>query len=351
MIKKIKILIVDDSALVRNILSHGLAMDEQIEVVGAAGDPYKARDLILKFKPDVLTLDVEMPRMDGLEFLKKLMPQYPLPGIMVSSLTKRGSHTTLEALSNGAIDFVTKPSIDVARGLVEMMQDLQEKVKMAASVDVSKWKRIQKRTIDKVSRIESSALAETSDKVIAIGASTGGTQAIRKIISALPANMPGIVIVQHMPPGFTKQFADRLNDISAMEVKEAQSGDRVMPGRVIVAKGDMHLKLHRSGGVYRIHCTDAELVCGHKPSVDVLFRSVAKHAGPNAIGIMLTGMGADGADAMVEMKEAGAKNICQNEATSVVYGMPKEAFNRGAAEYSLPLEEIPNKIIKLLEQL
>ncbi|GAB4327901.1 MAG: protein-glutamate methylesterase/protein glutamine deamidase [Calditrichia bacterium] len=343
----VRVLIVDDSALVRQILAKGLSMDPEIEVVGTASDPYIARDKILQLRPDVLTLDVEMPRMDGLEFLKKLMPQYPIPVIMVSALTQRGSQITLEALSSGAVDFVVKPAADVSRQLLGMMQELQKKVKMAATVDVSHWKNPEKvRRI--IKKVKSEALAVTTDKVIAIGASTGGTEALRKVLMAMPSNTPGTVIVQHMPAGFTKMFAKRLNELCEMEVKEADNNDRVMTGRVLVAPGDYHMQLIRSGGEYRVILKKGDPVCGHRPSVEVLFNSVAKSAGSNAIGVMLTGMGHDGADAMVAMRQAGARTMAQDEATSVVFGMPKEAFLRGGAEKLVPLDEIPQTIHEYL---
>jgi len=341
---------VDDSALVREILSRGLSADPQIEVVGTASDPYVARDKIVQLKPEVLTLDVEMPRMDGVEFLRKLMPQYPLPVLMVSALTQRGKQITLEALEAGAVDFVTKPSTDVARGLGEMLHELREKVKAVAKADVSHWKRDRQ----KVERREpeprrtSLALAESTDKVIAIGASTGGTEAIRKIIRELPGDMPGVVIVQHMPAGFTKMFAERLNEQSAMEVKEAETGDRVMTGRILIAPGDFHMELRRSGGIYQVNCTSSEKVCGHRPSVEVLFRSVAKYAGANALGVMLTGMGSDGAEGMLEMRKAGARTMAQDEASSVVFGMPKEAFARGGAEKLVSIDAITDELMRLL---
>lgn len=343
----VRVLIVDDSALVRQILAKGLSMDPEIEVVGTASDPYIARDKILQLRPDVLTLDVEMPRMDGLEFLKKLMPQYPIPVIMVSALTQRGSQITLEALSSGAVDFVVKPAADVSRQLIGMMQELQTKVKMAATVDVSHWKNPDKvrRLIKKV---KSEALAVTTDKVIAIGASTGGTEALRKVLMAMPSNTPGTVIVQHMPAGFTQMFAKRLNELCEMEVKEAEHNDRVMTGRVLIAPGDFHMQLVRSGGEYRVILRKGDPVCGHRPSVEVLFNSVAKYAGANAIGVMLTGMGHDGADAMAEMRKAGARTMAQDEATSVVFGMPKEAYLRGGAEKLVPLDEIPQTIHEYL---
>ena len=346
-----KVLVVDDSALVRQIISRGLSMDPEIQVVGTASDPYKARDLIIEKKPDVLTLDVEMPRMDGLEFLRKLMPQYPIPVVMVSALTKRGSQITLDALSYGAVDFVMKPALDVSRGLTGMMRELQEKVKIAAKVDVSKWKDPTKirRQVSKPAKMD--ALVETTDKVIAIGASTGGTEAIRRVISEFPPNMPGVVIVQHMPAGFTRMFSERLNELAAMEVKEAEHNDRVMTGRVLVAPGDQHMKLIRSGGVYRVVLEGGENVCGHRPSVEVLFRSVAQYAGNNAIGIMLTGMGHDGADGMVEMRKNGARTVAQNEETSVVFGMPKEAFERGGAEKLAALDNIPQIVHEYLRKM
>lgn len=338
--RMIRVLIVDDSALVREILSRGLSMNPEIEVVGTAGDPYKARDLILRLKPDVLTLDVEMPRMDGLEFLRRLMPQYPLPVVMVSALTRRGSQITLEALSAGAIDFVLKPSYDIARGLAQMMNELVEKVKMAASVDVTRWRnQTLKKRPDQPVRINS--LSNTTDKVIAMGASTGGTEAIRKVITALPANTPGVVIVQHMPAGFTRMFSERLDELSKMEVREAKSNDRVIRGRVLVAPGNFHIRLIRSGGVYRVLCDSGNPVSGHRPSVNILFHSVAQFAAGNAIGIMLTGMGRDGAEGMVKMRKAGARTLAQDQETSVVFGMPKEAYQQGGAEKLVPLDQIP----------
>ncbi len=344
----INVLIVDDSALARNVIKKGLELDPEIRVVGTASDPYIARDKIVQLEPDVLTLDVEMPRMDGLEFLRKLMPQHPMPVVMVSSLTRKGATTTLDALACGAVDFVTKPTIDIANGIRGMISDLQQKVKVAAKVDLSGWK--QRSGAGKaLPPVKIHSLAESTDKVIAIGASTGGTEALADVLARLPVNSPGIVIVQHMPPGFTKRFAERLDSLSAIDVKEASSGDRVMTGTALIAPGGMHVKLIRSGGVYRVQCVDAERVCGHKPSVEVLFRSVAKCAGKNAIGVMLTGMGSDGADGMVEMRKSGARTLAQDEATSVVFGMPKVAYARGGAERLVPLPEIPNVLRDLIQ--
>jgi two-component system chemotaxis response regulator CheB len=346
--QKVRVLVVDDSALVRQLLSRGLAMDPDIEVVGSAGDPYEARDKIVQLRPDVLTLDVEMPRMDGVDFLRRLMPQYPIPVLMVSSLTQRGKQITLEALDAGAVDFIAKPTSDVARGLTGMLQELRTKVKLTAKANVSHWKNRPIAKPDRVRAISSRALAESTDKVIAIGASTGGTEAIRKVIAQFPVNMPGVVIVQHMPAGFTRMFAERLNQLYPMEVKEAESGDRVMPGRVLIGPGGLHMQVVRSGGIYQVECKPGEPVSGHCPSVDVLMNSVARHVGANAIGVMLTGMGSDGADGMLAMRRAGARNLAQDEASSVVFGMPKVAYERGGAERLLPLEQIAPAVIELL---
>ncbi len=345
---KIRVLIVDDSSLVRTVLSNGLSQDPGIEVVGTAPDPFVARDKIVQLKPHVLTLDVEMPRMDGVDFLRRLMPQYPLPVIMVSALTQKGKRITLEALDAGAVDFVTKPATDLQRGLEDMMMELRTKVKIAANANVSHWKN-KRQTLPSERTINAPrALAESTDKVIVIGASTGGTEAIRQIISQFPPTMPGVVIVQHMPPGFTKMFAERLNTICAMEVKEAESGDRVFNGRILIAPGDMHTSIFRSGGTYQVRCEMGEKVCGHRPSVEVLMRSAAQHVGANAIGVMLTGMGHDGADGMGAMRQAGARTLAQDEASCVVFGMPNEAFKRGGAERLLPLDKIANEIARLL---
>ena len=347
--KPIRVLVVDDSALVREVLSKGLALDPDISVVGQAGDPFAARDKIVELHPDVLTLDVEMPRMDGVEFLRRLMPQYPLPVIMVSALTQRGKKIILDALEAGAVDFVTKPGTDIAGGLNGMLNDLRQKIKMAATVNVSYWK---KKTAEPVRPpIQTiKALDESTNKVVAIGASTGGTEAIRAILTQLPANTPGVIIVQHMPPGFTKMFADRLNEQCAMTVKEAESGDRVIPGRVLIAPGDFHMHVKRSGGAYIVECTNGEKVCGHRPSVEVMMQSVARHVGSNAVGIMLTGMGHDGADAMLAMRKAGARTLAQDEATSVVFGMPKVAQERGGIERMIPLSAIPQTLLSFLQE-
>jgi two-component system chemotaxis response regulator CheB len=349
--KRIKVLIVDDSSLVRNILSKGLANDLGIEVVGTAPDPYIARDKIVQLKPDVLTLDVEMPRMDGVQFLRMLMPQYPLPVVMVSSLTQRGKQITLDALEAGAVDFVSKPDINVAQGLNSMIMELCAKIKIASTANVSHWKN--KRSLLATSgglKADNRALAESTDKVIVIGASTGGTEAIRQIVTQFPAASPGVVIVQHMPAGFTRMFAERLNGICAMQVKEAETGDRVMSGRILIAPGDRQMRVKRSGAIYKVVCQAEEKVSNHCPSVDVLMHSVAEHVGANAVGIMLTGMGADGADGMLAMRKAGSRNMAQDEESCVVFGMPREAYNRGGATEYVPLNEIAQRTIRLITE-
>jgi two-component system chemotaxis response regulator CheB len=318
-------------------------------VVGAAGDPYQARDRILELAPDVLTLDVEMPRLDGVEFLRRLMPQRPLPVVMVSALTERGKRITLEALEAGAVDFVAKPRADVARGLEAMMVELRTKVKIASTAKVSHWKHAAGPP-GAPAHEAAGALAESTDKVVAVGASTGGTEAIREVVGRLPAGAPGVVIVQHMPAGFTKLFAERLNELCRLEVKEAEEGDRVMPGRALIAPGGQHLRVRRSGGLYLAEVGPGELVNGHCPSVEVLFDSVAATAGPNAVAVMLTGMGADGADAMQRLRRAGGRCLAQDEASSVVFGMPREAYARGGAERLVPLPKIPAAVIEALAQ-
>ncbi len=349
MSKKIKALVVDDSAMVRQILSKGLSMDPMIEVVGTAADPYIVRDKIAKLKPDVLTLDVEMPKMDGVEFLRRLMAQRPMPVLMVSALTQKGKRITLDALEAGAVDFVTKPSANIAEGLNAMLKDLRAKVKMAAMAKV-KVRKAAPKPKRSTSMIHSKALVESTDKVIAIGASTGGTEAIRSVVTQFPPTTPGVVIVQHMPPGFTKMFADRLNEQCQMSVKEAVTGDRVMPGRILIAPGDYHMTVQRSGGQYRVYCRRGDKVCGHRPSVEVLFGSVAKNVGSNAVGVILTGMGHDGAEGMLVMKKSGARTFAQDEASSVVFGMPKAAYECGGAERLVSLNGISKLVIGLFTE-
>lgn len=344
---KIKVLIVDDSALVRSILSKGLAKDPGIEVIGTAADVFIARDIIVKKKPDVITLDVEMPKMDGVEFLKRLMPQYPVPVVMVSAMTGPKAAITIEALENGAIDYVLKPSSSFGNKLNSMIDELIVKLKVAAKTDVSGWKNqnytgIKKSSTEKI-------LHGGTDKIIAIGASTGGTVALRKVIEQFPANMSGTVIVQHMPSGFTKMFAEKLNEVSIVSVKEAETGDRILRGTVLVAPGGYHMEVVRTGGQYRVKCFEGENVNGHKPSVGVLFNSVAKQVGPNAVGALLTGMGKDGSFELKNMLDAGARTIAQDEKSSVVFGMPMEAWKCGGAEELVPLQDLTDRLISILE--
>ena len=343
----IRVVIVDDSALVRMILQHGLARDPEIEIVGVAPDPFAARDIILEKKPDVITLDVEMPRMDGLEFLRRLMPNFPVPTIIVSSLSKRGSQIAMDALDFGAVDIVTKPEANVKRGLEAMISTLIQKVKMASKVDVSDWKGRQLRQAN-VHPIASKALHVTTDKVIAIGASTGGTTALKDVLVKMPAGSPGMVVVQHMPPKFTGMFANRLNNECVLNVKEAEQGDQVAPGKVLIAPGgEAHMSIKRIGGFYKVFIKEGPRVNGHVPSVDVLFDSVAQYAGKNAVGVILTGMGKDGADGLLRMKNAGAKTIGQDEKSCVVYGMPKVAYDIGAVDYQMGLNKISEKLISM----
>lgn len=351
--KKIKVLIVDDSAVVREILEKGLSSDPEIEVVGKAADVYIARDKIVYKQPDVMTLDVEMPKMDGVEFLKKLMPQYPLPVIMVSSMTAEGAQVTLDALQAGAVDFVLKPDKNVGFQLNDMMQDLILKVKAASKADVSHYKKsLNNITSNKgKTKTVSHVLKGTTDKIIAIGASTGGTVALRKMLEQFPPDMPGTVIVQHMPANFTKMFARSLNEISKMEVKEAKDGDRIITGRVLIAPGGLQMQVKRSGGNYIVHCKESEKVSGHAPSVDVLFDSVSSEVGSNAIGVILTGMGRDGAKGLLKMRESGANTIAQDESSCVVFGMPGEAHKLGAAQSLEDINDITAKIIEYLNRM
>lgn len=340
----IKVLVVDDSAVVRQILTQELARDPGIEVVGSAPDPYVARDKIVFLKPDVLTLDIEMPRMDGITFLKKLMQHFPLPVIVVSSLTPKGGDLALEALDSGAVDVLCKPGASYTVG--DMSVELIDKIKAAAHVDIKRRAQIAARA--PVTPRVTSALTRTTNKVVAVGASTGGTQALQAMLMQMPPNSPGIIIVQHMPEHFTRSFADRLNELCPIEVREAEDNDSVVPGKALIAPGNRHMLLRRSGARYYVQVKDGPLVCRHRPSVEVLFNSVARYAGANAVGVMLTGMGGDGSKAMLEMKKAGAVNVAQNEETCVVFGMPKEAIKLGAVDYVEPLEKITDRVLSLV---
>ncbi|MGH8188639.1 MAG: protein-glutamate methylesterase/protein-glutamine glutaminase [Steroidobacteraceae bacterium] len=350
----IKILIVDDSALVRKLLSAMLSKDRDIEVVGTAADPYAARERIKRLNPDVITLDVEMPRMDGLTFLENLMRLRPMPVVMVSSLTQRGAEVTLRALELGAIDYVAKPKGDIAGSLASYADELIAKVKVAASARVNPRARTPRAPLSVDPRRNADAVLpavsrpvplRTTERIVAVGASTGGTEAIRELLEALPADAPAVVIAQHIPAAFSKPFAERMNRCSPMSVCEAQDGQYILPGHAYVAPGDRHLLVERDGARYRCRLSDGPPVNRHRPSVDVMFRSVAQNVGPNAVGIILTGMGEDGARGLKEMMEAGAHTIAQDEASSVVWGMPGTAVRLGAARQVLALQRIPPELL------
>jgi len=340
--RPIKVLVVDDSAIVRKVLTQELGREGDIEVVGAAPDPFVARDLIVQLEPDVITLDIEMPRMDGLTFLRRLMQFRPMPVVVVSSLTPRGGEIALEAMDAGAVEVVCKPGAAYAVG--EMAVELRDKVRAAARVRVSR--REEAKAVPSASPLGRLSLSRTTHSVVAIGASTGGTQALQAVLTALPANAPGILIVQHMPEHFTRSFAARLDTLCAMEVKEAEDGDSVVPGRVLIAPGNHHMELIRDGAAYRAIVRGGPLVSRHRPSVDVLFHSVSRYAGRNAVGVILTGMGHDGAEGLLAMRQAGAATLAQDEASCVVFGMPKEAIALGAAEKIASLELIPARILE-----
>jgi len=350
---KIRVLIVDDSALVRQMLTDILGGDPDIDVVGAAPDPYIAREKIKKLDPDVLTLDVEMPRMDGITFLRNLMRLRPMPVVMVSSLTERGADVTLQALELGAVDFVSKPKIDLAHGLGEYAAEIIAKVKMAAGVPVRALERVSNPVAPKLSAdavlsaTGTQRLFRTTDHIIALGASTGGTEAIREVLSGMPADAPGMVISQHIPEAFSAPFARRMNDVSAMTVRQAEDGDQILPGHAFIAPGNRHLLVERDGARYICRLSDGPPVNRHRPSVDVMFRSVAQNVGFNAIGVILTGMGDDGARGMRELHEVGAPTVAQDEKTSVVWGMPGEAVRHGGVDFILPLEAVARKMISL----
>ena len=338
--RQIRVLVVDDSILFRNLLVQSLESDPNITVVAQAANPYEARDAIIKYKPDVMTLDVELPRMNGIEFLKKLMPQYPLPVVVISAL----NDTVFDALEAGAVDFVNKPSnLDRVQLGNFMKKELTTTFKLDSPEMVGKLKMVE------VNPISGNIGKAGSDRIVAIGASTGGTEAIFEVIKQFRRDIPGVVIVQHMPPGFTKMYAERLNNQCEVAVKEAQTGDKVVQGQVLIAPGDRQMRLVKVGNEYQVECRGEEKVSGHCPSVDVLFQSVAKAAGAKAIGVILTGMGADGSKGLLEMRNAGAQTIGQNEATCVVYGMPKVAYDIGAVQYQLALSAISGKVYGLLK--
>lgn len=353
-LKKIRVVVVDDSALVRSLLAGIINRQADMECVGAANDPLIAREMIRELSPDVLTLDIEMPRMDGIDFLGRLMRLRPMPVVMISTLTERGAEVTMKALELGAVDFVSKPRIGVADGLGELSTQIVEKIRIAAGAHI-------KRTVPATPRVQDASgrpVVErptatlsgriSTEKIVFIGASTGGTEAIKEVLIQLPADFPAIVITQHMPPGFTTSFAARLDSLCRISVREAVNGERILPGHAYLAPGGKQFRVDRSGANYVAVVDDGEPVNRHKPSVEVLFKSGAKVAGRNAFGIMLTGMGNDGARAMKEMKDAGSYNLVQDEATCVVFGMPKEAIAHGAADEVLPLGDIAGALIAKL---
>jgi len=356
--RKIRVLIVDDSATVRQTLAAVLASDPQIEVLGVAADPYVAAQRIRDEIPDVITLDVEMPRMDGVTFLRKLMAQHPVPVVMCSSLIEAGSETLLQALEAGAVDVILKPKMGVAEHLEESRIRICDAVKAAAGAKIGDRREpaatMGVRTPEKKLTADAMlpppigrAMARTTETIVCIGASTGGTESLRIVLEALPAASPGIVIVQHMPEKFTASFAKRLNSLCEVDVKEAEDGDSVLRGRVLIAPGNLHTMIERSGANYRVSVRPGPLVSRHRPSVDVLFRSAARSAGSNAVGVIMTGMGDDGARGLEEMKQAGARTMAQDEGSSVVFGMPKEAIARGCVDKIAPLSQIAPEILRL----
>jgi two-component system, chemotaxis family, protein-glutamate methylesterase/glutaminase len=350
LMKPISVLVIDDSALIRKLLTEIINAQPGLKVVGAAQDPIVAREMIRSLNPDVITLDVEMPRMDGLEFLERLMRLRPMPVLMISTLTERGSEVTLRALELGAVDFITKPKLDVASGMAEYAEQIGEKLRAAAHA------RIKRRNAPDVRpRLSADAVLPalhnrivSTEKLVIVGASTGGTEAIRELLTRMPPDCPGILVTQHMPEAFTKSFADRLNTLCRIEVREAQDGERVLPGHAYIAPGHSHLLVKRSGSNYLTELSDAPPVNRHRPSVDVLFRSAANFAGRNAVGVILTGMGKDGAAGMLEMKAAGAYNFAQDEASCVLFGMPREAIACGAVDEVAPLQAIAGRLLARL---
>ncbi len=349
--KKIRVLVVDDSALVRKMLTEMLQQDPLIEVVGVAQDPFIAREKIKQLNPDVLTLDVEMPRMDGVTFLRNLMRLRPMPVVMVSTLTQKGGEITLDALELGAVDFVSKPTVDIAHAFGDYAEEIIAKVKVASKARVRELKTAAERySADAVLPAIKPGHFKTTDKLIAIGASTGGTEAIREVLEVMPADSPAMVITQHIPEAFSKPFSERMNRCSQMSVTEAGDGEQIIPGHVYIAPGDRHLLVVRDGARLRCRLSDGPPVNRHRPSVDVMFRSVAQNVGLNAIGVILTGMGDDGARGMQEMQQAGAHTIAQDEKTSVVWGMPGVAVELDCVDEIVPLHNVANKIHRALER-
>jgi len=353
--RKIKVLIVDDSALVRQTLASILSADPQIEVMDTAADPFIAAERLRHRVPDVITLDVEMPRMDGLTFLQKIMSQHPLPVVICSSLAENQSETALKALEYGAVEIIQKPRLGTKKFLEESRVAICDAVKAASMANVKRipeqGKIEPKLTADAIiGKPKNKAMIQTTEKVVVVGASTGGTEALRLFLEAFPVDAPGIVIVQHMPEHFTAAFARRLNDLCRLSVKEAENNDTVMRGRALIAPGNRHMLLKRSGARYYVEIKDGPLVCRHRPSVDVLFRSAARYAGKNAVGVIMTGMGDDGAKGLTEMREAGAATLAQDEKSCVVFGMPQEAIKLGGVDKVVPLASIPREVLKACNQ-
>lgn len=343
-----KVLIIDDSAMVRKVFTSELNKDPGIQVIGSAPDPFIGRDMIVQHNPDVIILDIEMPRMDGLTFLEKLMNHHPMPVIIVSSLAKKGCEVALRALELGAAEVMCKPSSSYSVG--DMSEQLIDKIKAVSYINIDRLKRGKMATTQPITRVGSSALIKTTNKIIAIGSSTGGTEALKEILTVLPTSMPPIIITQHMPQYFTKSFADSMNKMCQLEVKEAEDGDLVTSGKVLIAPGNKHMVLRRSGAVYYVSIQDGPLVYHQRPSVEVMFQSVAQCAGKNAIGVMLTGMGKDGAKGMLAMKEAGAYTIAQSEESCIVFGMPKEAIAMGGVIKIEHLQRIPMALVNLVKE-
>jgi two-component system chemotaxis response regulator CheB len=350
---KIKVLVIDDSALIRSVMKEIIDREKDMECVGAAPDPLVAREMIKSLNPDVLTLDVEMPKMDGLDFLERLMRLRPMPVVMVSTLTERGSDITFRALALGAVDFVSKPKMDIARGMEEYASEITDKIRAAAQARVRKT--LTQTALDIDERFSADAILpsvvgrySSTEKLIIIGASTGGTEAIKEVLTRFPADVPGILVTQHMPENFTKSFADRLNSLCKISVKEAEHNERILPGHAYIAPGHSHLLLKRSGANYMTELNQGTPVNRHRPSVDVLFRSAANVAGANALGIILTGMGKDGAQGLLEMRQAGSHTIAQDEESCIVFGMPKEAINMGGACEVFPLQSIARHALEYL---